>query len=261
MKIGLGITLKKESSVSINTLVVISVVSMIMCYSALILSDNTIHYLTSEDGLFENTGAFFFLLTSMIFMAGFLKSNPPHKFLLRSVNRDYSLLMAGILFFFIFGEEISWGQRIIGIDSGEFFRERNIQGETNLHNLKVFNSVDKNNVKKEWWYLFTMSRMFRLFWFTWCIIIPVSVRSSKSIKDFIQEIGIPILSPVFGLLLILNYSILKFFEDRRSRSTEVVEIEECVAALLFFIVAIYLVFGPESQSKHKISNEKTASVD
>jgi len=38
---------------------------------------------------------------------------------------------------YVIMEEISWGQRIFGWSSPEFFRERNLQGETNLHNLLV----------------------------------------------------------------------------------------------------------------------------
>lgn len=37
--------------------------------------------------------------------------------------------------FLIGMEEISWGQRILKIESSEFFLENNMQGETNLHNL------------------------------------------------------------------------------------------------------------------------------
>jgi hypothetical protein len=33
------------------------------------------------------------------------------------------------------GEEISWGQRIFGWATPDFFRENNIQGETNFHNM------------------------------------------------------------------------------------------------------------------------------
>jgi len=42
-----------------------------------------------------------------------------------------------LLFFLAAGEEISWGQRIVGWASGDFFAANNYQGETNLHNLKV----------------------------------------------------------------------------------------------------------------------------
>lgn len=38
---------------------------------------------------------------------------------------------------FASGEEISWGQRILNIESSEFFRQHNAQQETNLHNMVV----------------------------------------------------------------------------------------------------------------------------
>jgi len=37
--------------------------------------------------------------------------------------------------FYVFLEEISWGQRIFGFASPEFFSRNNLQGETNLHNF------------------------------------------------------------------------------------------------------------------------------
>jgi hypothetical protein len=43
----------------------------------------------------------------------------------------------GLLFFLGAGEEVSWGQRIFGWESGEFFMENNKQMETNFHNLVV----------------------------------------------------------------------------------------------------------------------------
>jgi len=50
-----------------------------------------------------------------------------------------------LMTFFVFGEEISWGQRLFNIQSGEFFKEFNTQDETNLHNLK-FNGVSINRL-------------------------------------------------------------------------------------------------------------------
>src|SRR6476620_857701 len=47
-----------------------------------------------------------------------------------------TLALAFILFFGA-GEEISWGQRILGIKSSEFFARNNAQHETNFHNLVV----------------------------------------------------------------------------------------------------------------------------
>ena len=254
-------TIKKDSFISTNTLLLISSGFIMICYSALILPDHLIHRLTSEDGLFESIGAFFFLATSIIFFSGFLRRGLPNHFLFKKLNRNYNMLIAGILFLFIFGEEISWGQRILGIESGEYFKSRNIQGETNLHNLKIFNSVDSNNVKKEWWYFLSMSRMFRLFWFVWCILIPISVRLLPNIKNTIQRIGIPLVAPAFGILLALNYVTLKFFESWRSSFAEVVEIEECVAAFIFFTIALFIVYGSDQTIKSKIRNEDAAFAD
>ena len=41
------------------------------------------------------------------------------------------------MFFLAAGEEVSWGQRIFGWESTEFFMENNKQYETNFHNLMV----------------------------------------------------------------------------------------------------------------------------
>lgn len=47
------------------------------------------------------------------------------------------LAFSGLLFVFGAGEEISWGQRILGIETPGFFERANLQKETNLHNLQI----------------------------------------------------------------------------------------------------------------------------
>ena len=47
------------------------------------------------------------------------------------------------------GEEISWGQRLLGIESTEFFQNYNKQQEINLHNLDIGNvSINKDFLSK-----------------------------------------------------------------------------------------------------------------
>lgn len=48
--------------------------------------------------------------------------------------RWFFLLLA-LSCFYVAMEEISWGQRLIGFSSPEFFRSNNLQGETNIHNF------------------------------------------------------------------------------------------------------------------------------
>jgi hypothetical protein len=46
-------------------------------------------------------------------------------------------LFMGIAMFFVAGEEISWGQRIIGLDTPEPLTEINIQDEITIHNIGI----------------------------------------------------------------------------------------------------------------------------
>lgn len=54
-------------------------------------------------------------------------------------SRLRTVLWLGLAAFCLFaaGEEISWGQRVLGFSSPEFFLEHNAQRETNLHNMVV----------------------------------------------------------------------------------------------------------------------------
>lgn len=47
------------------------------------------------------------------------------------------MAFGAFLFFFASGEEISWGQRIIGWEAGDIFTDNSYREETNLHNLKI----------------------------------------------------------------------------------------------------------------------------
>lgn len=223
---------------SARTLNYIGLTLIILAYSAIIFPEEVIQQLTTEDGFFENIGAILFLFTSLVFFYGFWRNSEEQFFLLKKVNRSYAYMLLGILFFFVFAEEISWGQRIFNTESGAFFLEKNIQKETNLHNLKIFNSVDEFNVKRPWWDILSMSRLFRLFWFILCIALPVAAHYSKPFHSFFHKLGIPIFRRSTGLLLAFNYLLLKFFENTLSFEAEIVEIEECLTGLIFFIAAV-----------------------
>ena len=50
-------------------------------------------------------------------------------------RRAYCYVLAGVCCALVAGEEISWGQRIVGFESPWFFQHYNAQGETDLHNV------------------------------------------------------------------------------------------------------------------------------
>ncbi|MDD4190315.1 MAG: hypothetical protein PHI28_03230 [Mangrovibacterium sp.] len=85
-----------------------------------------------EDGFVENLTALFLFLCSVVSLFRFFEYRKMKKPLW-----VFTSLTLAVLFFFAAGEEISWGQRILGIESSDFFLEHNKQAETNLHNMVV----------------------------------------------------------------------------------------------------------------------------
>lgn len=86
----------------------------------------------AEDNLVEYGTAIFLFVASLV-LAGNARA-------LRNRGLRFAAALTvfyALLFFFAAGEEVSWGQRIFGWETGETFREINKQQETNLHNLIV----------------------------------------------------------------------------------------------------------------------------
>jgi hypothetical protein len=86
----------------------------------------------AEDRLVENGTAIFLAVASLVLLSNAARLAG------RGARRAAGLTAVyALLFFFAAGEEISWGQRIFGWETNDFFAENNYQGETNLHNLMV----------------------------------------------------------------------------------------------------------------------------
>lgn len=84
----------------------------------------------TEDGLSENLTAIFFLIAAVFFVLTFANSRKE-----LSGYMKFVILTLGVLCFFTGMEEISWGQRILGIETPESMKKLNYQQETTLHNL------------------------------------------------------------------------------------------------------------------------------
>ena len=128
----------------------------------------------------------------------------------------------GILLFIAAGEEISWGQRILGIKSSEYFLKNNAQGETNIHNL-VVNGVKINKL--------VFSTILIAVLTIYLVLIPILYKTNKSVKNFMDNSGVPIarLYQIISFLIVFGISgLLK--HDRNP------ELLECGAAALFFLI-------------------------
>lgn len=85
--------------------------------------------LYEEDGLMENLTVVGCLWAAGLFLVA--QSRPT-----KSRWKRGSFILLALFFFFVAMEEISWGQRLLGIETPSWMAEQNLQGETNLHNLE-----------------------------------------------------------------------------------------------------------------------------
>ena len=84
--------------------------------------------LTREDHWVEYLTAAWFFLASLLFFATAGME--------RNVFRRTVYVLGGIALLYVAGEEISWGQRIIGFSTPGFLLDLNVQREFSLHNIR-----------------------------------------------------------------------------------------------------------------------------
>jgi hypothetical protein len=217
--------------------------TIIFSYLIYILADGPQRaILGHEDGIYENLGALFFLLSSILFFITYFKSQP---------KKNIFFLLLGILLLVAFLEEISWGQRIFNIDTPELFQEMNMQHEINLHNLTIFHGREVDgSIKHGWKTMITAGRIFSLFWFMWCVVLPILYLKSNKIKEISDKIKVPIVPISIGLLFMFTYAIGKILFFTLENAYKLEEIKECNIAFLFFIVSLWFYFNP-TKSKDK----------
>ena len=94
--------------------------------------DFTHHWMIREDGVLESITALALLSAALLcgYRSWTLRHCRPKSFVL-------CMTATAVVLFFGMGEEISWGQRIFGVQTPEFFLANNVQSETNLHNLEI----------------------------------------------------------------------------------------------------------------------------
>ncbi len=104
--------------------------------------------------------------------------------------------LIGVAALFIAGEEISWGQRILGVATPDSLKQYNVQGEITFHNLEAFRAIN-NKLHKIAAYLI-------LIWSSFSVILAVRM---QRMKEKIMAIGLP----VIPLKLLPMFLLVAFF--------------------------------------------------
>jgi hypothetical protein len=167
------------------------VVVMLAMYAQLLLPDDTISWLLEEERPLEGVGVLGLLAASvfaLLLWTSERRTGGPRW-------RTWACLGLAIVFFVGFGEEISWGQRILGIETPESLEGINDQGETNLHNL----STGKANF------------LFQLFWLVMGVLIPLASLWEPARRRLVRLL--PILPVPLAIVFLANQAVIKLADE------------------------------------------------
>ncbi len=166
--------------------------------------------------------------------------------------KNYFFLLLGLLMFFGAAEEISWGQRIFGFSTPETVKKLNVQGEFTIHNLEIFASKQFDHVKRTGLYrLLEIDLWFKIFIFSFGIILPIATYHLRSVAVFTQKIKLPIPPVSIGIFFLITWLVrgLAFYyiplpENGYTRQFGMLrfvatETYEFIAALILFIISLY----------------------
>ena len=208
--------LSLTEKIIIGLVLVILITGFILFYTDLHLFETYVQ----EDGIVEWLTVLGLLLGVGVCVSRFGKLRTFRNWWFLFVTLDL-----GLLLFFAAGEEISWGQRIFGIKSSEFFLEKNAQGETNLHNL-VVDGVKLNKI------IFSIGLIAVLA--IYLLIVPILYRKTQAIKNWLDKSAVPVAQwyQVISILVLFALTVLLRHEKRA-------ELLEAGIALLFFLIIRY----------------------
>lgn len=171
---------RKISVVQVVDVLVYGLILSIIVYAKIVgmKSYDLFFEVVKEDGFAEYLTTFFLFACTIIFAVRAVRSY-------QIKNRNFLIFNIFMFFLFVFGtgEEISWGQRLLGTETGDFFKEYNYQGETNLHNIELW-GVNLNKL--------LFSRLMFVALLFYFLIVPYLVLKTEKIRSLILKFDVPL---------------------------------------------------------------------
>jgi len=173
-----------------------------------------------EDGPIE-----WLTVIGLLFGAGVSFTRAKRLYKIRGFLFSLFTISLGILMIVAAGEEISWGQRIFGIESSDFFKENNAQGETNIHNM-VINGVKIN--------LLVFSLLLISCLVVYMVVIPYFYRKNRKFRFFFDNKGIILPKNYQTISVLLVFAITELIPHGKRA-----ELLEFGAVFIFLLIVFY----------------------
>ncbi|MCA0921322.1 hypothetical protein [Pseudooceanicola nanhaiensis] len=173
-----------------------------------------------EDGPLEYLTAVFLFLAGLVLFrrAAQLRGHLPLYTVALTV-------LYGAMYVFVAGEEISWGQRIFGWSSGEYFVENNFQAETNFHNLVVGDHHLASTLFGNW-----LTPVLLLY----LLVLPLLWPRAKWVQGFVRALAVPVPAPREAFLAVAA-SVIVLSLDFVYRNFELYEFAFSIISLMIFL--------------------------
>ena len=210
--------------------------------------------LIEENGLYQTPTAVAFLLAAVFLGLAYLLDGNGNDFGKIVTQRNVFVLLLALVLFIGAGEELSWGQHMFGFEPPDAIAKHNRQGELNIHNLFAVAGRNADGSQKTGLasYL-TISKLFSLFWFGFCVCIPLVASMWPSARQFLLRMNMPIVPLWIGMVFPLNYLLSKFVVAfTRASEHYVVEVKESNFAVMFFLFGAGLYIGLRQASKQAL---------
>jgi len=216
-------------------------------YLLLFLPDHVFKQLAKEDGILEWTCTLLFFATAILFFVLFFRNNSFAKTEVANFYNTYTkriwFLLLALLFIFLTGEEISWGQRIFGIETPESIAEDNQQGEINFHNHALWHLYDEDGNRKSGLALhLTAKRIFIYIFTTFMLFLPLAYRFIPFVRNLVKRLHLPVPTMELGIMFVANVVLYLIFKPMAAYDKEIARALSEVQELNFSLVLFFLPF-------------------
>ncbi len=211
--------LKQKLDLTSVDLIVYFFILALIAYSLLTLAfaKDLLAALVAEDGPAENLTALMLFGTCVISICRIKQYIS-----LKNYGWIIAYILFAFFFFFAAGEELSWGQRIFNIQSGEFFQQNNLQGETNLHNLQV-GEVKINKL--------IFSQLLFVILLIYFVFLEFLSKKVKFIGNLVRYFNVPLPKLHHTVMMLFSAAIIQGIYYSRHE-----ELLEFVFAAIFFLI-------------------------
>ena len=204
--------------------------AMLFAYLLLLLDRSAvISIVVSERGVVQTIGACSLLVASGLFSLAFVRSRRRNG--TRRPSHTAAYLLLAIAFFVGAGEELSWGQHLLGYDSPTVVKELNAQDEVTIHNLDLLQGGEDGERNP-------IDRAFLIIGAAFTAGVPLLASHGSGMRARVERF-VPIVPLLYGLLFVGNFVVSRLIEllAPAELGHAIVEIKEMNFSGVFLLIA------------------------